>query len=227
MIRSMKTFHGDERGATVLETMVVFMPLMTLVYANVEVILAFYAVNAAEKAAQAAARIAAAQSPIYIGTDMVDPVSGEVRDNILNPVYVANGPSCFQPNGVPGCLTPNDAGWSCDGATIDGDADCDASRFGLLITELQRFYPSVECDDVSISYRYIQLGFAGGPMVPEIQVSIAPRELPVNLPSVLGFATIGDDGSTGLGAAVSASLGEDMLGFGSASAATLPAYSCS
>ncbi|MEL6198452.1 MAG: TadE/TadG family type IV pilus assembly protein [Pseudomonadota bacterium] len=202
-------FNRDDRGVTVVETLVVFAPLMALVFTNIEIIMAFYAVNAAEKAAQAASRLAATQSSIYVGSDMYNAATGMPRPNVLNPVYADTGPACFQPNGVAGCLPPDDTGWVCTGATVNDDIDCDADRFGMLVTELQRFYPSVDCDDVTITYRYAELGVAGGPLIPEIQVSIAPRSLPVNLPSLLGFATLGADGQ-GIGTSVSASLGEDL-----------------
>ncbi|MEM6487063.1 MAG: hypothetical protein AAF677_02140 [Pseudomonadota bacterium] len=216
-------FTVEDEGATVLETLVVFMPILTLVYANIEVILGFYTVNAAEKAAQAASRIAATQSPIYIGSDLWDASQDQVARNQLNPLYVDDGPACFQPNGVPGCVAPNDAGWVCNGSSVDTDPNCDSDRFGLLVTELQRFYPAVRCTDVTITYIYRQLGVAGGPIVPEIQVAVAPRELPVNLPSLLGFATIGDDEGFGLGASVSSTLGEDMA---NPPGMTLPTYRC-
>ncbi|MEO0761983.1 MAG: hypothetical protein AAFZ09_09255, partial [Pseudomonadota bacterium] len=120
------------------------------------------------------------------------------------------------------CTIPDDTGWVCNGATVDSDSSCNANQFGLLITELQRFFPSVDCADVTVRYIYRGIGFATGPMVPEVQVSIAPRSLPLDLISLTGFATLGENGG-GLGAAVSSSLGEDLR---NPAGLTPPDYRC-
>jgi len=227
MTRALARFVADDRGTTVLETLVVFIPVMSLFYANVEVIFAFNAVNAAEKAAQAASRIAATSSPIYVGPTFNDTAADRPLPNQLAVGFVDSNPACFQPTGTPACVVPDDDPWVCDGATISADANCNAARFGALMFELQRFYPSVECEDVSVRYIYRQLGFANGPMVPEIQVRVAPREMPVDLLGVMGYATLGSDEPGGqttiLGAAVSSSLGEDLEGVPDAS---LPPSPC-
>ena len=221
-MKALQKFLDDETGATVLETLVVFMPILTMVYANVEVILSFYSVNAAQKASQAAARIAAGQTPIFQGASLYDPATGTVVRNQLNPAY-DGAPPCYQPDGAAAaCTIPDDSAWVCSGDTVDSDANCDANQFGLLITELQRFFPSVDCADVTVRYIYRGIGFATGPMVPEVQVSIAPRSLPLDLISFTGFATLGENGG-GLGAAVSSSLGEDLR---NPAGLTPPDYRC-
>lgn len=246
MKSSLRAFWSDDRGTTVLETLVVFLPVMSLFYANIEIIMAYYAVVSAQKAAQLAARIAATESPIYIGNDMP-------LENVLNDaVYVDNGPACFQPSGIDGCLDPHiertdegvpvldEAGnparlaFECTRSEVmagvddaSGDENCDRRRFQRLLCEVQRFYPSIgavgrgwvdnpdptketnddDRADVSIRYDYRRLGIAGGPFVPEITVRVLPRDLPIDLIGVLGFATL----SNGLGNAVSSSIGEDLF----------------
>lgn len=217
MTGSLSAFIRDDRGTTVLETLVVFLPIMTLFYANIEIIMAYYAVVSAQKAAQLAARISATESPIYIGNDM--PMT-----NQLNPEYASNGPTCYQPIGNDACLDPHisrdntgavvlDSGgnpievdFQCDGATVASEAECDEARFTRLMCEVRRFYPSVDPNDVTIRYDYRRLGIAGGPFVPEITVRIAPRDLPIDLIGPIGFATL----SGQLGNAVASSIGEDM-----------------
>ncbi|MEM9063844.1 MAG: hypothetical protein AAF160_01685 [Pseudomonadota bacterium] len=230
---SLQAFIRDDRGTTVIETLVVFMPIMTLFYANIEIIMAYYGVVSAQKAAQLAARISATESPIYIGTDMYvfNAQTGQFElINRLNQAdYISNGPSCFQPTGPDGCLDPhilqNNLGqpidrngnlvavgneieldFVCNGETIASDANCSEPRFNRLMCEVRRFYPSVDPNGVTIRYDYRRLGIAGGPFVPEITVRIAPRDLPVDLIGPIGFATL----SGQLGNAVASSIGEDL-----------------
>lgn len=232
MIRSFNAFIDDDRGTTVLETLVVFMPVMTLFYANIEIIMAYYGVVSAQKAAQLAARVAATESPVYIGENMYVRVDGnlELINRLNRSVYVSNGPSCYQPSGPDGCLDPHilqtddgvavDANgdavaegsevridFVCDGATVGTDANCSEQRFNRLMCEVRRFYPSVDPTDVTIRYDYRRLGIAGGPFIPEITVRIAPRSLPVDLVGPLGFATLSGGQ---LGNAVASSIGEDL-----------------
>ncbi|MEL6574421.1 MAG: hypothetical protein AAFQ81_00900 [Pseudomonadota bacterium] len=232
MKRSFNAFIADDRGTTVLETLVVFMPVMTLFYANIEIIMAYYGVVSAQKAAQLAARVAATESPVYIGTDMYVFVDGEWQliNRLNKAAYISNGPSCYQPSGPDGCLDPhilqNDDGvaideegeevasgseitlkFECDGETVASDPDCDEERFNRLMCEVRRFYPSVNTQEVTIRYDYRRLGIAGGPFIPEITVWIDPRNLPVDLLGPIGFATLSGGQ---LGNAVASSIAEDL-----------------
>ncbi|MEO1477793.1 MAG: hypothetical protein AAFV01_04375 [Bacteroidota bacterium] len=211
MNSSLKAFLADDAGSTTIETLVVFAPIMAMVFTNIELAMSYYSIVSAQKASQFAARIAATQDPIYIGGAMP----------MLNAVNTVDGfgprDACFQDPGPDACLDPGGP-FICQGSdvtvtvgppltAISSDPNCAGTGWAALLVEVQRFYPSVNVRDLTVTYIYRRLGYADGPFQPEIQVTVAPRELPVNLPSLLGFDTI-----TGtLRGSTSSSFGEDML----------------
>lgn len=179
-------FLGDERGNVTLEVVLIFIPITFLSLALFELGISLYFILSAQKAAQLGARIAATRSPV---SEFVPAI------NEINTQIGSFGDACFQDDGgsstdglfqVATQSYPNDAclhpggPWRCrieDGALSGG---CDQELFLDILFEMRWVYP-VAVEDVVIDYRYARLGFAGGPFVPHITVSILPRPSPWSL----------------------------------------------
>jgi len=184
-------FLKDEYGSVTIEFTTIFVPVILFVVMISEIAIAFHITSSAQKAAQHAARVLATR----------DPVNSLVWEtNLLNPTNGSAGDACFQEAGD-ACVDPGTI-WVCDGASLD--VACVDSDFDAFIAEVRRLYPSVNAEDVSVRYIYRRLGVAQGPFVPEVQVTIAERPMPINLLSWVGLlqlratsaSTIGEDMNT-------------------------------
>src|SRR6185295_17218100 len=71
----------------------------------------------------------------------------------------------------------NDASAPCVAFTTltcsGGDASCDATSFNRILSRMQQFLPDAQSENVTISYSYVGLGYAGGPIVPAVKVTVA------------------------------------------------------
>lgn len=184
------SFVRSERGSVTIDFTQIFLPVMLFVMMVVEIGIAFHLTSSAQKAAQLAARLAATRDPVHAGV---------WTQNQVAPGGTAGQP-CYDPGGD-NCVDPGVV-WSCDGSALGGD--CSAAQFNELLAELRRTYPSLDPADVTVTYAYRRLGIAGLDFVPEVAVTIAARESPVNVLSLIGVLQLRP---------VTASvLGEDMQG---------------
>ncbi|MGF1444844.1 MAG: TadE/TadG family type IV pilus assembly protein [Pikeienuella sp.] len=188
----LRHYVRDDRGAVTVDFVVTFLPIMLFILTICEIAIAYYLISSAQKGAQLGARLAAVQTPIHNGVWL------ENRVNLANG---EEGDSCYQASGNDACLDPG-VTWECLGSSFDTNV-CDWTAFTAIVTEVQRLYPTIQAGDVDISYIYRRLGVAGGPFVPEVRVTIAQRDSPVNFMSLAGLFR--------LRSASASVLAEDML----------------
>lgn len=184
-------FLRDESGSVTIDFVSIFLPMTLLVTTVIEIGIAFHMTAAAQKAAQMGARHAATLPAVHAGvwtTNPVDPRFGEPGD------------MCFRPDGNDACLEPTLAGWACVGG--GSDPACDGALFDAVLAEMRRTSPRLAAEDVTIRYDYLRLGVAGGPFVPHVSVTIAPRPSPVNFLSYAGLLELRETRA--------GTLGEDM-----------------
>jgi len=162
MFRGLKKFASDRSGSATIEYVVLFLPLIALVFVSFQIALAYHFALTAQKAVELGARIAAVRDPVH---------TGMVRTNAIN---TANGASFGDSCAVGGCAVPTGGPWSCSGDDV-GNGDCDAAAYAEIYDEVARIAYLLEPSDLSVTYSYAGLGFAGGPFVPLVQVSIVER----------------------------------------------------
>ena len=127
----------------------------------------------AQKAAQIGARAAIVSGAVHSAVPLRNQV--DVR-------YGDQGDSCYQPSGLSACVDPGGP-WICNAAL--NDPACNAERTATVLQEMRRVYTTLRDEDVTVAYRYLQLGYAGGPFVPEVEVTIGRRPMPYQLLSYL------------------------------------------
>ena len=157
-------FGRDDRGAATIDYIPAFFAVIVVVLLIFEIGIAYFLNIRSHKAAQLGARVAATLPAVHNGVP-----STNVRSNALGRM----GEPCFNPIGTSRCVNPGGP-WVCSGHSLGGN--CDAVVFGKIVDDMRRTFPDLTDSAVTISYIYRELGEAGGPFIPEVNVAIEPHE---------------------------------------------------
>lgn len=180
MIRKVSAFLRKDDGSAAIEYVALLLPLIALVFTSLQIALAYHFALTAQKAVELGARIAAVRDAVHVGL----PSTNEL---VTGSTFTA-GMAC----GFGACVDPGGP-WTCSGATIASDANCDVAKFNEIRDEVARLAYLLDDDDLSITYSYGLLGFADGPLVPIVEVAIVER--PFFLQFFFNLAFGGDDDS--------------------------------
>lgn len=164
-------FLRDRRGAATVEFVVLFLPMIALVFTCFQVALAYHFTLTAQKAVEIGARIAAVRDPVH-------------RNIPARNVTSSTG-TIEEPCALDHCVDPGGP-WTCSGADLTL-AQCDAAAFDAIFQEVAAFAYLLNPEDMEITYRYARLGKAGGPFVPIIRVEIVERPFAFQFGFDLGF----------------------------------------
>ena len=208
LAKHIRRFARDDRGAVVIDHIPVFFCLVVIVLFIFEIGIAYFLNIRSHKAAQLGARIAATMPAVHGGVPDIN-----ARSNTLGRL----GEPCFNPLGPSRCTNPGGP-WICEGHSLGGS--CDAVVFGQIVDEMRRTFPDLTDSAVRISYIYRELGEAGGPFIPEINVAIEPHEyqfvvfqLGANDPkNSSGGAELTNQGATRYSGVSASAFAEDLSG---------------
>jgi len=161
-MRRLRKLLRDTRGATLVETTIVFPLVLILTFGLVEFGNAFWRFHTAEKATAAGARWLATQHG----------VRGAAA--LTNELYTTTVPDCFvNSTAAPGTACSQVAGatsWSqtCTGA---GGGGCDAAVMAALLAQMRQYAPFIAAANVSVQIRGSAMGYIGrGRAVPLMTV---------------------------------------------------------
>jgi hypothetical protein len=177
----------DARGTAVTEFAIVAPLFLALFIGILEITLQFYFAEAAEKAAQAGVRTAVVVTPAVALPAFNDSATEDW------------GATCTKA-GAPckdfGALT-------CAGAVCGGG-------FDAILARMQAVFPVVAAENVTLRYQYVGLGFAGGPPVPAVTVTISGLKWPAG-PFAAAMSLLGGSGFAATLPDIRATLtGEDL-----------------
>jgi Flp pilus assembly pilin Flp len=187
----------DSTGAVLVEVTVVMVLIFVFILGSIDFLFAFYQWNAASKAVQIGARIAAVSDPVAIG---LNGLSAAVVNSFVPPGAV-------MPDFVVRCDGKTES-CSCTGACAGvgtysrvamntivfgrGSSSCsDASSFRRL--GMCDIFARITAANVVIVYAQSGLGYAGRPGGPVPTITISIKELPFQfffLSAIMGFDNI-------------------------------------
>ncbi|MEM9011869.1 MAG: TadE family protein [Pseudomonadota bacterium] len=177
-----RSFGADERGAATLEFVIVFGPLIILFFFIIEMAFAYHWAIAAQKGVENGVRVAVVQAPVH--SDLLDPGGGPARVRRVETAVLGDeGGSCAAGN----CVTIADE--TCQGGTL-AVAECSTTDFQKIFQAVSRLAYGIAPEDVSITYRDVNLGYAGEPYVPLVTVRIEPRAFALDLNLFGGETTL-------------------------------------
>jgi TadE-like protein len=174
-----KRFARDEDGSTLIEFTVSLLLFMTLLFGIVDFTYAYFQWNAATKATQLGARIAAVSDPVAGGLRTWTGVAGSVLPGDAMPTFDV---TCESSGGTASCTgSPGAAIGTASTAAFNAivygrgnGAACPATPATSLNTGMCNLFGRITPDRVRIRYQNTGLGFAGRPggAVPTVTVSL-------------------------------------------------------
>jgi len=168
------SFIKSERAGVTVEFVAIMPAFMLLTFFIMEITIAVLWIGTAEKAAQLGARLAVVSNTA---------VAGLPPNNALFDVNFAFGQSCS----IGACQSF--ATLTCTGGT---GGDCDSTNFDTIVSRMSdvfgllRNLPQPAGDYVTIEYTYVGLGFAGGPVVPSVTVTLSGVPYGTVMTTILG-----------------------------------------
>ncbi len=147
-----------ERGVATVEFVVVAPVFLIMFFLVIEVGSAFFWWKTAEKATQLGARIAIVRDGAVTGL----PTRNPKRDGAVFGIACA---AVSNP-----CDFDNQSTWICAG----GDGACNTVAFQTIMSEMRRIFgQAISDDNLTITYNYVNLGYAGGPFIPSVTVTLS------------------------------------------------------
>ncbi len=174
---SWRRLSSCQRGAATVEFVVVAPVFLILFLLVIEVASAFFWWKTAEKATQLGARIAIVRDVAVTGL----PARNPKRDGALF------GLACAAASNP--CDFDNQSTWICAG----GDGTCNPVAFQNIMLEMQRIFgQAINDSNLTIAYKYIALGYAGGPLIPSVTVTLSGVRFGLFMGFLSGLAGAGD-----------------------------------
>jgi TadE-like protein len=193
---SAKYFLRDQHGAVMVEVTIVLSVTLILVFGAIDFLLLFYQWNAAAKAVQVGARLAAVSDPVASGLNRLSQavVSASVPPGAAMPNFVVTcdgrAATCTC-NGVNACVGIK----GYDAAAMNtivfgrGSSSCSDAKSGDGVGMCDIF-PRITPANVKIVYAQTGLGYAGRPGGPMPTVIVSLQNLPFQfffLRGLMGF----------------------------------------
>jgi hypothetical protein len=165
MIRAPLTgaFIQDSRGGVAIEFVAILPAFLLLTFFVMDVAVAMLLIGTVEKAAQLGARLAIVSDYAVAGLPPARKNSvnaGFVPGDNCNIAVSASLDPCTRFNGGNPLIC------------IGGEGDDCEEGFDVIFARMDRLASILERTNVTIAYEYIGLGFADGPIVPRVTVSV-------------------------------------------------------
>jgi hypothetical protein len=164
-----QTFIKDRRGSVAVEFVALLPAFVFLTFFIFEIGIAVLWIGTAEKAAQLGARLAIVSSKAVTDLPATYSLAADhTWGQNCSQGACGTGGSGFPARWCIGGLSGG-AGGYCDTANCTGATK---PCFGVIVDRMRAIAPLIQPQNVTISYEYAGLGFAGGPIVPRVTVTV-------------------------------------------------------
>jgi len=171
-------------------------PNETLEHQIGQVALAFFWWKSAEKATQLGARVAVVSDPVTAGVPATNALA---NGNVLYGTRCTTASTCTDFGTV-----------SCTGTGCTN-----AAAFARVVGRMQNILSIIKPANVAISYKYVSTGYAGGPVVPLVTVTLSGVTFNTGFISILGRLLGPGSALTTIPAISARVTGEDLATSGS------------
>jgi len=153
-----REFIQDRRGGVAVEFVALLPAFLFLTFFIFEIFIAVLWVGTVEKAAQLGARLAVVSNVAVMGLP---------TDYALRSTDYAYGQPCSA-----GACGNNGLGFTSRVCTGGNGGDCDNANFTTILNRMRGIASLIQAQHVTIRYDYVGLGFAGGPTIPAVTVTV-------------------------------------------------------
>lgn len=204
-MKAIRALLRSTHGGTAAEFGLLTPLLLSFMIGTVDLGRFLWTCNRAEKATQMGVRFAVTNDVVPGGLATYDfAVAGGIPQGDPIPLSSFGGADCNSAGGTVTCTCKT-------GATCPTLTPINTAAFNAIVTQMQRFYPSLTADKVTVSYEYSGLGYAGDPngiqVSPVVTVRLKPTTFTpmllrffgsasLNLPAYAASLTL-EDGKTG------------------------------
>ena len=202
---TLRALLRSTHGGTAAEFGLLTPLLLSFMIGTVDLGRFLWTCNRAEKATQMGVRYAVTNDIVPTGLATYDfAIAGGIPQGDPIPLSSFGGADCNSASGTVTCVCRT-------GATCPTLTPINTAAFNAVVTQMQRFYPSLTADKVTISSEYSGLGYAGDPngiqVSPVVTVRLKqPTFTPmlfrffgsatINLPTYAASLTLEDGKST-------------------------------
>ena len=191
---SAKYFLRDQQGSVLVEVTIMLSITLVLVLGAIDFLLLFYQWNAAAKAVQTGARLAAVSDPVASGLNNLSQavMSASVPPGAAMPNFVV---TCDGRTATCTCNGVNACRGGYDGAAMNtivfgrGSSSCSDAKSADVVGMCDIF-PRITPANVKIVYAQTGLGYAGRPGGPMPTITVSLQNLPFQfffLRGLVGF----------------------------------------
>ncbi len=169
--RRIGSFIKDEGAGATVEFVAIIGPFLLLTFFIFEIIIAVLWIGTSEKAVQLGARLAVVSN--FAVTSLTPTATNPLVD--ANHAYGQPCPAA--------CSSPAFTTATCVHGT---GGVCDAANFTTLVNRMRSISSLIDNQYVTITYSYVGLGFAGGPIVPGVTVTLSGVPYGAVVTTILG-----------------------------------------
>lgn len=185
-------FLHDKTGSTTAEFVAVVFFFFIIVFFVMEVALALFFWQTVEKSAQMGVRLVVVSAPVEPGVPSTNAYTGASGTLLGDPCSDSSAP-CVGFSTV-----------TCTGVACTNTAD-----FNRILSRVRQLYAGIAASNVTITYEYVGLGFAGGQTVPLVTLTISGVPFQTGILSIMGNL-IGDTALTTIPTMTATLTGEDL-----------------
>ncbi len=158
--RKLSLYKQNDKGLVTVEFVVIAFGLLMMIFFVVEMTTLYFNILSSQMAARQGARVAVVSDPVVpiatTSTGVGLPLTNFITTSAIY------GTSCSVANTCTGFTAV-----SCTGSS------CTAAAFNPIYLRMGQFLGGLQAKNVTITYTYAGLGFAGGPTIPLVTVKIS------------------------------------------------------
>jgi hypothetical protein len=178
-----RKFMTDHSGGVAVEFVALLPAFVFLTFFIFEIFVAVFLVGTVEKAAQLGARLAIVSNTA---------VTGLPTDYALRSTAYAYGQPCSA-----GACGTGGTGFTTRTCAGGSGGACDGPNFTVIVNRMRGIASIIQPQNVTIEYAYVGLGFAGGPIVPRVTVTVQNVPYGLFVTTILdGFIRLATDNQT-------------------------------
>ena len=170
MLHTARTFLRRDAAGVTVEFVAIFPAFLLVTFFIFEIIVAILTIGTVEKAAQLGARLAIVSDTVATG---VPAINTRVNSNVRFGTPCSTASTC---NNFGTLVCDGNSSTGCVATTATYPCGNTAQTpLNYIVCRMRSISSSIQASNVTIIYKYVGLGYAGGPIAPSVTVLIGSK----------------------------------------------------